>query len=147
MKQSDTPLGKAYVKAKGAGTPTAKEDDDSFYYHDFDEPKDVSSRRYEKIQSFTPGKNFGMQVTYDRVKDQLMYQVYDQKTQKRTTIQPFTNAEDVIRKVVLDAAKLNRGQPVTDSELKKIEIYVKGMAKNAAGFGKPKTDDQSDYDA
>ena len=135
MKQSDTQLGKAYVKAKESNPPPPTPPGPDDYKITVGSDKaDVASRRYQKIQTKKVNADLGMDVTYDRVTNKIQFELYNPKTAKRISKVPFSNTEDTIRKVVLDAAKMRSGQPLTDIERKKIGVFVKGMADFADQF-------------
>ena len=91
MKESDTPLGKAYAKAKGAGG----------------ENDDVLTRRYKTIAAQVPGdkdNEFKMLVTYDNVNNGFKIRVEDNKTKKTFYEEPFAQINDAEGKAPITAA-------------------------------------------
>jgi hypothetical protein len=84
MKESDTPLGKAYAKAKakGAGAPPPPPPLEKGAGGD---NADVATRRYKTLNTSIPGDKTGafqLKITYDNVKNAVLVNVQDNKTQK-----------------------------------------------------------------
>ena len=134
MKYSDTPMGKAYAKAKESSpppppAPLKKGSIESTLNRD---AMDVAARRYERIQSRKIGAKFGLDFVYDKVKDKFFIQLFDQKTQERLNVLPWTSATDAERKIALGAAKLKNNQPLTEKELKEIQAVSQGFGDFAA---------------
>ena len=138
MKQSDTPLGKAYVKAKESNPPpppTPKKGDVQITVGKSGD--DTVSRRYNTVQSSVIGADIGAEIVYDKVENKIMVNLTNQKTNERKALPaPYRSGSDYsnYRNFVVDAVKKVKGQPLNTKELKQISDFGMLIADTAAKF-------------
>ena len=134
MKQSDTPLGKAYAKAKESNPPpppTPKKGDVEITVSKSDD--DTVSRRYNRVQSSVIGAEIGAEIVYDKVENKIMFNLTNQKTNQRKALGvPKETSE--YRNFVVDAVKKVKGQPLTTKELEQIKEIGALLADVASKF-------------
>ena len=107
MKESDTPLGKAYAKAKGAGAPPPPPLEKGVG----GDNDDVVARRYKTIAAGFNGDTanaFKLVVTYDNVNNAVLVNVQDNKTQKSVYKDQWNQVGEAgtARSVPLDESKV-----------------------------------------
>ena len=98
--EKDTPMGKAYAKAKGIVTPPPAKSAGG-------DNADVVTRRYKTIAAQVPGdkdNEFKMLVSYDNVSNGFKIRVENNKTKKTFYEEPFAQINDGEGKAPITAA-------------------------------------------
>jgi len=155
MKESDTPLGKAYAKAKGtppSPTPKGAGGDN----------EDVTARRYKTIGSQVPGdKNneYKMIVTYDNVSNGFKIKVEHNKTKKIIFEEPFAQIQSGQGKAPITAAigraitSLSRNKLISTIDKDDVQALYDNVLESIKlsdepeGTPPPPTTPKSAYDA
>ena len=135
MKQSETPLGKAYAKAKESNPPPPAPKKGDVEINVISSGDDTVSRRYNRVQSSVIGAEIGAEIVYDKVKNKIMVNLTNQKTNQRKQVIPDGSIpRSDYRNFVVNAVKNVKGQPLSKKELE--ETYQCGtlLADIAAKF-------------
>lgn len=134
MKESETPLGKAFVKAKKTSAPppapAPNPYDVDVKVYTKESSKDAATRKYQTLAIKNLGSNYRARLAYDKVADKLTFFVTDANTDKLVGKTQFAIGAPTaqVRRAILDTVKNVKGQPVSDADLQNATATFKAIA-------------------
>ena len=132
MKESETPLGKAYAKAKETSAPPPVPNPYDVDVSVSKDSKDAVTRKYQTLSVKNLGSNYRARLAYDKGADKLILLLTDANTDKVLGRAQFavgaTTDGAQVRKAILDAVKSAKGQPISDADLQNVTKTFKALA-------------------